>query len=147
MEELREIEDIEKRLSEMLKIKKGNYIKTGASENTLVLKVKDNDAILFTGNQFIVAYGIQKAGDRAYWDYGDYYNELPENVFEKSKSMEDKLREEIINLVDRAYNKINEVLTDDIEYKAAQGLDDILEIKRILNGNEISFEDEWEMEV
>lgn len=84
------IEDVEGRLKSMSEIKKGDYIKTGASENTLVLKVKDNDAILFTGNQFIVAHGIQKNGDRAYWMFGDYYDELPDEVFDKDKKMEEE---------------------------------------------------------
>lgn len=66
-------------------IKKGDYIKTGASDHTLVLKVKDEDAILFTGRQFIVAHGIQKEGDMAYWNWGEYYDELPENVFDNDR--------------------------------------------------------------
>lgn len=83
------IEDVEGRLKSMAEIKKGDYIKTGASENTLVLKVKDNDAILFTGNQFIVAHGIQKDGDKVHWTWGDYYNELPNDVFDKDRVMEE----------------------------------------------------------
>lgn len=70
-------------------LSKGDYIKTGASDNTLVLKVKGEDAILFTGNQFIVAHGIQKDGDKVHWTWGDYYNELPNDVFDKDRVMEE----------------------------------------------------------
>ena len=70
-------------------LKKGDYIKTGASDYTLVLKVKDEDAILFTGCQFIVAHGIQKEGDKAHWNWGEYYDELPVDVFD-----EDRLKDE-----------------------------------------------------
>ena len=70
-------------------IKKGDYVKTGTNDHTLVLKVKDDDAILFTGNQFIVAHGIEKVGDKAHWAYGDYYDELPDDVFDKDRVIEE----------------------------------------------------------
>lgn len=81
-------------------IQKGDYIKTGAGNNTLVLKIKDEDAILFTGREFIVAYGIQKEGDKAHWYWGKYYDELPEDVFER-----DKLKDEEKDEVKEPFNK------------------------------------------
>ena len=77
-------------------LKKGDYIKTGASDHTLVLKVKDEDAILFTGCQFIVAHGIQKDGDKAHWNWGEYYYELPEDVFDKDR-LKDESKEQLGN--------------------------------------------------
>ncbi|MFA5577580.1 MAG: hypothetical protein WCZ27_08035 [Tissierellaceae bacterium] len=71
---------------------------------------------------------------------------------DKGNTIEDKLKERIISLVDRAYNKIDKALNADnwdrIEYRVAQGLDDILEIKRALGEKESTetYEDEWELE-
>ena len=45
----------------MNQLKKGDIIKTSLGDNTMVLDVKDSQAILFTGNQFVLASGkIQK---------------------------------------------------------------------------------------
>ncbi|WP_310444719.1 hypothetical protein [Tissierella sp.] len=53
------------------------------------MKIGDDDAILFTGHQFIVAHGIQKEGDKAFWNWGEYYDELPDEVFEKNRSKDE----------------------------------------------------------
>lgn len=63
--------------------KKGDVVKTSLSDSTLVLRVEKNDALLFDGRQFIVAQGVQKENDEMFWNQGDYYDELPDNVFQK----------------------------------------------------------------
>ena len=43
-----------------MKLEKGDIVKTALSENTTVLDVKDNQAILFSGTQFVLATGIKE---------------------------------------------------------------------------------------
>ncbi len=51
-----------------IKISKGgDIIKTAWSPKTLVLKVESDNALLFDGEQFVVAHGIQKEGDNVFW--------------------------------------------------------------------------------
>lgn len=69
-------------------LSKGDVVKTSLSDSTLVLKVEGNDALLFTGRQFVVAHGVQKDNDEVFWNQGDYYDELPDNVFERSGQVE-----------------------------------------------------------
>lgn len=64
-------------------LSKGDVVKTSLSDSTLVLKVEGNEALLFTGSQFVVAHGVQKDHDGVFWNQGDYYDELPDNVFER----------------------------------------------------------------
>lgn len=51
----KEIFNIGKELE--MKLKTGDIIKTELSDNTIVLKVSDDQAILFTGQQFVIASG------------------------------------------------------------------------------------------
>lgn len=66
-------------------LKKGDVVKTSLSDSTLVLKVEKDDALLFTGSQFVVAHEVQKENDKVFWNQGDYCDELPDNVFEKNE--------------------------------------------------------------
>lgn len=61
-----------------MKLEKGDTIKTALSENTTVLDVKDNQAILFSGTQFVLATGIKenKESGKFEWDNGRYANDL-----------------------------------------------------------------------
>ena len=43
-----------------MRLEKGDTIKTALSENTTVLDVKDNQAVLFSGTQFVLATGIKE---------------------------------------------------------------------------------------
>lgn len=63
-------------------LNKGDVIKTSLSDSTMVLKVEGNDALLFTGRQFVVAHGVQKDHNGVFWNQGDYYDELPDDIFE-----------------------------------------------------------------
>ena len=61
-----------------MKLEKGDIVKTALSENTIVLNVKDNQAILFSGTQFVLATGIKenKESGKFEWDNGRYANDL-----------------------------------------------------------------------
>ena len=61
-----------------MKLEKGDIVKTALSENTTVLEVKDNQAVLFSGTQFVLATGIKenKESGKFEWDNGRYANDL-----------------------------------------------------------------------
>lgn len=61
-----------------MRLEKGDIVKTALSENTTVLDVKDNQAILFSGTQFVLATGIKenKESGKFEWDNGRYANDL-----------------------------------------------------------------------
>lgn len=61
-----------------MRLEKGDTIKTALSENITVLDVKDNQAILFSGTQFVLATGIKenKESGKFEWDNGRYANDL-----------------------------------------------------------------------
>lgn len=74
-------------------LNKGDVVKTSLSNSSLVLKVEGNDALLFTGSQFVVAHGVQKGNDKVFWNQGDYYEELPDNIFEKDNEIKERMLE------------------------------------------------------
>nr|WP_314025008.1 single-stranded DNA-binding protein [Filifactor alocis] len=61
-----------------MRLEKGDVIKTALSENTTVLDVKDNQAILFSGTQFVLATGVKenKESGKFEWDNGRYADDL-----------------------------------------------------------------------
>ncbi len=61
-----------------MRLEKGDAIKTALSENTTVLDVKDNQAILFSGTQFVLVTGIKenKESGKFEWDNGRYADDL-----------------------------------------------------------------------
>ena len=61
-----------------MELEKGNTIKTAFSENTTILDVKDNQAVLFSGTQFVLATGIKenKESGKFEWDNGRYAHDL-----------------------------------------------------------------------
>lgn len=70
---------LEKELEEKnMRLEKGDTIKTALSENTTVLDVKDNQAVLFSGTQFVLATGIKenKESGKFEWDNGRYANDI-----------------------------------------------------------------------
>nr|WP_231207140.1 hypothetical protein [Streptococcus equi] len=68
-------ENIQVKVQEVknMKLEKGDIVKTALSENTTVLDVKDNQAVLFSGTQFVLATGIKenKESGKFEWDNGD----------------------------------------------------------------------------
>lgn len=96
-------------------LNKGDVVKTSLSDSTLVLKIEGNDALLFTGRQFVVAHGVQKDNDKVFWNQGDYYDELPEDIFEIKKNFNQHILEnEIetdINIIE-SEKIINDLLSE-----------------------------------
>lgn len=76
--ELEENTQVKKQEDKNMRLEKGDTIKTALSENTTVLDVKDNQAILFSGTQFVLATGIKenKESGKFEWDNGRYANDL-----------------------------------------------------------------------
>lgn len=82
-------------------IKKGDVIKTVLGENTTVLEVEDNNAILFSGNQFIIALGIRlnTKTDKFEWSSGQYADNFTDIANIKNKNF-DTMKETISSLSD-----------------------------------------------
>jgi len=76
--ELKENTQGKKQEDNTMRLEKGDVIKTALSENTTVLDVKDNQAILFSGTQFVLATGIKenKESGKFEWDNGRYADDL-----------------------------------------------------------------------
>ena len=76
--ELEENTQVKKQEDKNMRLEKGDTIKTALSENITVLDVKDNQAILFSGTQFVLATGIKenKESGKFEWDNGRYANDL-----------------------------------------------------------------------
>lgn len=76
--ELEENTQVKKQEDKNMRLEKGDTIKTALGENTTVLDVKDNQAILFSGTQFVLATGIKenKESGKFEWDNGRYANDL-----------------------------------------------------------------------
>lgn len=54
-------------------LKKGDVVKTNASDSTIVLDVSGDNALLFTGTQFIEANNCHLDDTGLHWDFGNYY--------------------------------------------------------------------------
>ena len=76
--ELEENTQVKKQEDKNMKLEKGDIVKTALSENTTVLDVKDNQAILFSGTQFVLVTGMKenKESGKFEWDNGRYANDL-----------------------------------------------------------------------
>ena len=76
--ELKENTQGKKQEDNTMRLEKGDTIKTALSENTTVLDVKDNQAILFSGTQFVLATGVKenKESGKFEWDNGRYADDL-----------------------------------------------------------------------
>lgn len=62
-------------------LNKGDIVKTSLSDSTLVVEVAKDKAILFTGRKFLIAHGVEKKSNEVFWDYEDFYDEIPDNIF------------------------------------------------------------------
>ena len=82
----------------------GNIIKTDLNESVIVLDVKENDAILFAGIQFVYAHGIKlnERTNRYEWNRGEYFfsiNELSEKIAEENKKNSRNYGDSLVNIV------------------------------------------------
>ncbi|MGP1611683.1 MAG: single-stranded DNA-binding protein [Catonella sp.] len=75
-----------------MKLEKGNIIKTDLSDNTIVLDMdnKQKQAVLFSGNQFVIASGIKENKEKGKfeWDNGRYANDIKTISDMKNNSFE-----------------------------------------------------------
>jgi DNA repair protein RadC len=80
-------------------LKVGDRIKTAISNETLVLDVKGENALLFNGRQFVEAYGIQNNQENYFWNQGYYHDSLPKELFGdyRKKPIDVESMENIIN--------------------------------------------------
>ncbi|MGP1411430.1 MAG: hypothetical protein ACTTKD_06310 [Peptoanaerobacter stomatis] len=84
------------KLQKKTKLEKGDIIKTALSDNTTVLDIdiKQKQAVLFTGNQFVIVSGIKlnEESGKFEWDNGRYANniktisDMKNNDFETMKN-------------------------------------------------------------
>ncbi len=104
-----------------MKLEKGDIIKTALSDESVVLDVKDNNATLFTGKQFVLASGIKENNKTGIfeWDSGRYADSM-----DKIANLQDKSYEDVRNLVEELGNSNYENFTKAI-VSFEKGIDDI----------------------
>lgn len=56
----------------------GDKIKTALSDETIVLDVEKDNAILFDGRQFVEVSGLQCDNDKFFWNQGNYSDNYPQ---------------------------------------------------------------------
>lgn len=56
----------------------GDKIKTALSDETIVLDVDKDNAILFDGRQFVEVFGLQCDNDKFFWNQGNYSDSYPQ---------------------------------------------------------------------
>lgn len=91
-------------------LKVGDKIKTAISNETLVLDIKGDNALLFTGRQFVEAHGIQHNQDKYFWNQGHYYDSLPKEVFADYSKNDMDIMETLDNLISNHYESFVKAL-------------------------------------
>ncbi|CAL7867276.1 Single-stranded DNA-binding protein [Fusobacterium necrophorum subsp. funduliforme] len=84
-----------------MKLEKGDIIKTALGDSTMVLDVKDKQAILFSGKQFAMVSGIklnEKIG-RFEWENGRYADNL-KNISNMQNNSFENMRETLLFLAE-----------------------------------------------
>ncbi len=71
-----------------MKLEKGDIIKTELNNKTIVLDVKDKEAILFTGTQFVLVNNIKenKKTKKFEWDSGRYTDDIDKISIQKNNN-------------------------------------------------------------
>lgn len=57
----------------------GDKIKTSLSDETIVLDIDKDNAVLFDGRQFVEVYGLQSNEEKFFWNHGNYSDHYPKN--------------------------------------------------------------------
>ena len=106
-----------------MRLEKGDTIKTALSENTTVLDVKDNQAVLFSGTQFVLATGIKenKESGKFEWDNGRYANDL----------------KSISNMQNNSFESMKETLSFLAEYNHSDFIKGIISLETDINNEDI----------
>ncbi|WP_159436169.1 JAB domain-containing protein [Anaerosalibacter sp. Marseille-P3206] len=74
----------------------GDKIKTSLSDETIVLDIDKDNAVLFDGRQFVEVYGLQSNEEKFFWNHGNYSDHYPKN---KDINSVDTLN----NMIDKDY--------------------------------------------
>ena len=106
-----------------MSLKKGDIIKTALGEHTTVLDVKKNQAVLFTGEQFVIASGIKenKENGKFEWANGRYANDL----------------KSISNMQNNSFESMKETLSFLAEYNHSDFIKGIISLETDINNEDI----------
>lgn len=106
-----------------MSLKKGDIIKTALGEHTTVLDVKKDQAVLFTGEQFVIASGIKenKENDKFEWVNGRYANDL----------------KSISNMQNNSFESMKETLSFLAEYNHSDFIKGIISLETDINNEDI----------
>lgn len=63
---------------EKVTLEVGDKIKTALSDETIVLDIDKDNAILFDGRQFVEVYGLQSNNGKLFWNHGNYSDSYPQ---------------------------------------------------------------------
>jgi len=110
-------------MEEFMNLKKGDIIKTALGEHTTVLDVKKNQAVLFSGEQFVIASGIKenKETGKFEWLNGRYANDL-------------KI---ISNMQNNSFESMKETLSFLAEYNYSDFIKGIISLETDINNEDI----------
>ena len=106
-----------------MNLKKGDIIKTALGEYTTVLDVKKNQAVLFSGEQFVIASGIKenKETGKFEWVNGRYANDL----------------KSISNMQNNSFESMKETLSFLAEYNHSDFIKGIISLETDINNEDI----------
>ena len=106
-----------------MNLKKGDIIKTALGEHTTVLDVKKNQAVLFTGEQFLIVSGIKenKENGKFEWINGRYANDL----------------KSISNMQNNSFESMKETLSFLAEYNHSDFIKGIISLETDINNEDI----------
>lgn len=110
-------------MEEFMNLKKGDIIKTALGEHTTVLDVKKNQAVLFTGEQFVIVSGIKenKENGKFEWINGRYANDL----------------KSISNMQNNSFESMKETLSFLAEYNHSDFIKGIISLETDINNEDI----------
>jgi len=110
-------------MEEFMSLKKGDIIKTALGEHTTVLDVKEGQAVLFTGEQFVMASGIKenKENGKFEWVNGRYANDL----------------KSISNMQNNTFESMKETLSFLAEYNHSDFIKGIISLETDINNEDI----------
>ena len=106
-----------------MNLKKGDIIKTALGEHTTVLDVKKNQAVLFSGEQFVIASGFKenKETGKFEWVNGRYANDL----------------KSISNMQNNSFESMKETLSFLAEYNHSDFIKGIISLETDINNEDI----------
>ena len=106
-----------------MSLKKGDIIKTALGDETTVLDVKDNQAVLFSGKQFVIASGIRenKETGKFEWASGRYAYDL----------------KSISNMQNNSFESMKETLSFLAEYNHSDFVKGIISLETGINNEDV----------